>query len=765
VPIPQNTSSSKINSFAPSSSPSQTTAQSSPKKPAPVSIQPKSSNNPIEHSINLLNKANPGANEHKITLKIGGGDSPVKAEPGLPQSDSADRFVSFKNQPNTTSTMSTLGAGNGTNPKVAISSTPRKLEPAIKRVRNDSGQESGTVTKIRARAGSIGKNALKANSLQKQASPIMRRTMIRKRTETFSEAHLAEILDDKTANITIQNDDFKSIRNLIAETVKKSVDEEPNPEKNEFEDFDVGLLDEPVFMDNIQPEGFLILPNEGVQEDPEYLNNLLRINDFLPESPLPMSFESGPSSPYSEGPLSPSESIKEERLSPILDEPMDELLSISAEKRSATELEHSPIQPRRKRRKPEKPVKIEERDDEMEVASGHVHSACEKSPHEENELTSAIDNFSYDYCAEVKEEPMEYVETDEPIESIPGIHANLSEKLTEYIEDNDENIKEEMESDQEVNGSETSSEIESDDHEDLEDIDGKIGYDNDFEREMNIWKSTEEWNFIERHSERLFTRSPTELENDANLELLRAAAKEFDVKFPPASALNNSKVSPGDSGFDDEEPLSPHSEDSCSPHQFSQYEEDISEKHMSEERGPIPDRNLIPSQKFFSPSKLDTPPDTPPQDTNFEDKRNAEDIEALARNEMLRKITGLEDCHKIRDVSIHHVALDRYRITKRIRTRSNDKRRTHSRLERGFVLQVAEKCSSAGIYNMIKDFAQEAHIRSVQEVSTRKHLVMLSTENGRERFYKALDGVKRSFGWKIRPADESLLQTLYDQKI
>jgi hypothetical protein len=541
-------------------------------------------------------------------------------------------------------------------------------------------------------------------------------------------------------------------------------------------------------MDNIQPEGFLILPNEGVQEDPEYLNNLLRINDndSLPESPLPMSFESGRSSPDSESPLSPSESIKEERLSPILGEPMDELLGISAEKRGATELEHSPIQPRRKRRKPEKPVKIEETDDEMEVASGHVRSACtlEESIHEENELTSSIDNFSYDYCAEVKEEPMEYVETDEPIESTPGIHANLSEKITEYIEDSEENIKEEMESDQEENGSETSSEIESDDHDDLEDIDGKLGYENDFEREMNIWKSTEEWDFIERHSERLFTRfvdyfdtfkhffrSPTELENDANLELLRAAAKEFDVKFPPASALNNSKVSPGDSGFDDEEPLSPDSEDSCSPHQFSQFEEEISEKQMSEERGPIPDRNSIPSQKFFSPSKLDTPPDTPPQDSSFEDDRNAEDIEVLARlvfspdealkiprNEMLRKIIGLEGCPKVRDVSIHHVALDRYRITKRIRTRSNDKRRTHSRLERGFVLQVAEKCSSAGIYNMIKDFAQEAHIRSVQEVSTRKHLVMLSTENGRKRFYKALDGVKRSFGWKIRPADESILQ-------
>ena len=131
---------------------------------------------------------------------------------------------------------------------------------------------------------------------------------------------------------------------------------------------------------------------------------------------------------------------------------------------------------------------------------------------------------------------------------------------------------------------------------------------------------------------KLTLRSPTELENDANLELLRAAAKEFDVKFPPASALNKSKVSPGDSGFDDEEPLSPDSEDSSSPHQFSQFEEEVSEsKQMSEERGPIPDRNLIPSQKFFSPSKLDTPPDTPPQDSSFEDERNAEDIESLAR--------------------------------------------------------------------------------------------------------------------------------------
>ena len=103
------------------------------------------------------------------------------------------------------------------------------------------------------------------------------------------------------------------------------------------------------------------------------------------------------------------------------------------------------------------------------------------------------------------------------------------------------------------------------------------------------------------------------------------------MKFPPVSALNSSKVSPGDSGFDDEEPLSPDSEDSCSPHQLSQHAEEISEKQMSEERGPIPDRNLIPSQKFFSPSKLDTPPDTPPQDSSFEEERNAEDIETLAR--------------------------------------------------------------------------------------------------------------------------------------
>ena len=136
-------------------------------------------------------------------------------------------------------------------------------------------------------------------------------------------------------------------------------------------------------------------------------------------------------------------------------------------------------------------------------------------------------------------------------------------------------------------------------------------------REINCW----------------FLRSPSEQENEENLELLRAAAREFDVKYPPKCALKSgSKRSPGDSGFDDEEPLSPDSEDSCSPHQFSKYaEEELPEKTISEKSELIPDRNRIPNQKFFSPSKLDTPPDTPPQDSSFEDERNAEDIEAIAR--------------------------------------------------------------------------------------------------------------------------------------
>ena len=121
--------------------------------------------------------------------------------------------------------------------------------------------------------------------------------------------------------------------------------------------------------------------------------------------------------------------------------------------------------------------------------------------------------------------------------------------------------------------------------------------------------------------------------------MLRAVGREFDNKYPAPEKLEKQrkqlKLSP-DSGFDEEEnkeeydePLSPDSTASLSPPQFN------SEFEENEKRGnaKTPDRKHSNHSKFYAPSKLDTPPATPPQNTimTFEQERNAEDIEALAR--------------------------------------------------------------------------------------------------------------------------------------
>ena len=140
-------------------------------------------------------------------------------------------------------------------------------------------------------------------------------------------------------------------------------------------------------------------------------------------------------------------------------------------------------------------------------------------------------------------------------------------------------------------------------------------------------------------------RTPTDEQNAANLEMLRAVGREFDNKYPAPEKIEKQKLSP-DSGFDEEseqevenkeeygEPLSPDSTASLSPPHFEGENETL-EKQAKESK--TPDRKHINHtrnhSKFYAPSKLDTPPATPPQNTmiTFEQERNADDIEALAR--------------------------------------------------------------------------------------------------------------------------------------
>lgn len=681
VAISQNPS-TKLTTASSTSTTSTTISTNS--KPPVVQIQPKWTNNPIELTSAKISLANPGANEHKITLKIG--NNRRKTEPESQNRD--DRFISFKKSAEDAKTAQKNAKATAKPPPTHLVRKPGncnsvKTEPVT--------EASSATSTVRSRSGSFGKAVFLQSSSASQNlkdSPVVQR-MVRKRTETFSEAHFKELMAGSDTNC-VKSEQYNVIKDLIEETFN----EETN-DKDDENCFDFHIADD-VFVDDMLPDAYIVLPPKDTPEYLEYLKELE--NGTFANLGQDLSEPTTPCSDIGD-PIELEQGIKEERMeSPV---PMD----VSSPCR-----EDDPVSPSQMMLDPtevvEQAIREKRRSQKEHVGALNTHDDTSPAGLIDNNtnITTALDDS-------IKAEPMEIV-------TPRGIDYDKIRELEA------EEIDSEAEEDRQIEIESTvfqNSDTESDEMEDS--IDGEI------QRQLDNWD--QDW----------------EAKQDPSWPQIRKITDEMNEKWLNELTLMSQFFAEAEVMKEEVvyTPMSPEFSDaSGSPKQFEGIQKS-------------PDRT---DQKFYSPSKLDTPPDTP-MGSICGEERSHEDLENIARDEMLRKIAPFESCQKIRAVAVSKVATDRIRISK---AKREMKRRFNSKehcIKRGLLLQVQECSSSSGIYSMVKDFARCGSIRSVQEVEPRRHLVVLTREDDKNNFMKALNAVKRSFGWKIRPAETSIFPFLH----